>query len=86
MTPDNLVGFVQDALADFPLTSGYCGYSFVWDESSVDGEAEANKWAGPLLLLTSWPQLRKPRGALERGKRRGRCRCELAHLPWPSDN
>ena len=46
--PDDLIAFVQDALTDFPLASGYCGYSFVWDESSVD-EA-ANAWAGPLLL------------------------------------
>lgn len=46
--PDDLIAFVQDALPDFPLDSGYCGYSFVWDESSVD--AKALEWAGPLLL------------------------------------
>jgi len=46
--PDALVKFVQDALADFPLAHGFCGYSFTWDQMSVD--AEAKEWAGPLLL------------------------------------
>jgi TseV toxin immunity protein TsiV len=46
--PDALVKFVQDALAEFPLAHGFCGYSFEWDEMSVD--EEANEWAGPLLL------------------------------------
>lgn len=47
-SPDDVVSFVQDALVDFPLESGYCGYSYVWDDTSVDEEVCA--WAAPLLL------------------------------------
>lgn len=47
-TPDLVMRLVQEALAEFPLASGYCGYSLLWDhDPSVDqaiGES-----AAPLL-------------------------------------
>jgi hypothetical protein len=46
--PEDVVAFAQDALREFPLDHGYCGYSLVWDETSAD--AEAIRWAGPLYL------------------------------------
>lgn len=48
-SPDNVVSLVQDALADFPLKSGYCGYSFIWDETDPSLEEEVGAWAAPLL-------------------------------------
>jgi Protein of unknown function (DUF3396) len=46
--PDKLISLVQEALADFPIENGHCGYSFVWDNTSVD--KEVSSWAAPLLL------------------------------------
>ena len=46
-TPNDVVSFVQEALADFPLENGYCGYSFVWDNTSADKKVSA--WVAPLL-------------------------------------
>lgn len=48
--PDDEVSFVLDALADFPLESGHCGYSFVWDETDISQEQDVCAWAAPLLL------------------------------------
>lgn len=48
--PDDVVSLVQDALADFPLESGHCGYSFVWDETDISQEREVCAWAAPFLL------------------------------------
>ncbi len=48
--PDELVSFIQGALADFPLQSGYCGYSLLWDKADSSTELEVNAWAAPLLL------------------------------------
>lgn len=46
--PDGMVRLVQDALAEFPLASGYCGYSLLWDhDPSV--EQDVCEWAAPLL-------------------------------------
>jgi len=47
--PDDIVSFVQEALADFPLENGYCGYSFFWDKISPK-EKDIYTWAGPHLL------------------------------------
>ncbi len=47
-TPNDVVSLVQEALAIFPLENGFCGYSFVWDRTSVD--KEVCHWAAPLLL------------------------------------
>lgn len=47
-SPARLVRIAQDALAEFPLASGHCGYSLLWDRTpAVDGEVCA--WAAPLL-------------------------------------
>lgn len=46
--PDDVVSFVQEALAEFPLENGYCGYSHLFD-LALDGD-EVAEWAGPLLL------------------------------------
>ena len=48
--PDEFVSFVRDALADFPLESGHCGYSFVWNETDISLEQDVCAWAAPLLL------------------------------------
>jgi hypothetical protein len=45
-SPDKVVRMAQDALADFPLASGYCGYSLLWDR---DVDAKVCEWAAPLL-------------------------------------
>jgi len=47
--PDDIISFVQEALADFPLENGYCGYSFFWDKISPK-EKEIYTWAAPHLL------------------------------------
>lgn len=47
-SPDLVIRLVQDALAEFPLASGYCGYSLLWDrDPSVD--RAICEWAAPLL-------------------------------------
>lgn len=46
--PDDVVSFVQEALADFPLESGYCGYSFVWNKTDLSLREEVCSWAAPL--------------------------------------
>jgi len=46
--PDDLVAFAQEALAEFPIENGHCGYSFLWHEATDDDEVCA--WAGPLML------------------------------------
>jgi len=46
--PDQVVRLVQDALAEFPLASGYCAYSLLWDHDPAV-EAATCKWAAPLL-------------------------------------
>lgn len=48
--PDDVVTFVMDALADFPLESGHCGYSFVWDQSDTSLEQDVCAWAAPFYL------------------------------------
>jgi len=46
--PETVLQLAQDALAEFPLASGYCGYSLLWDrDPSVD--AAVCDWAAPLL-------------------------------------
>lgn len=49
-TPDDVVSLVQDALKDFPLENGYCGYSFVWNQADKSLEKKVCDWAAPLLL------------------------------------
>ena len=46
--PDQLIALVQDALAEFPLSSGYAGYSLLWEETLV--EREVLRWSIPLML------------------------------------
>jgi len=48
--PDDLVSLSQDALAEFPLQNGYCGYSFLWNETDFSLERDVCHWAAPLLL------------------------------------
>jgi hypothetical protein len=48
--PDEVVSLVQDALADFPLDSGYCGYSIVWNETDISLERDVCARVAPLLL------------------------------------
>lgn len=47
-SPDRVVQLVQGALAEFPLASGYCGYSLLWDRDPSVDQAVC-KWAAPLL-------------------------------------
>jgi TseV toxin immunity protein TsiV len=46
--PDEIVAFVREALQEFPLTTGYCGYSYFCDFTLDRRKVEP--WAGPLLL------------------------------------
>lgn len=48
--PVELVALVESALADFPLQSGYCGYSLLWNRTDHSLERDVCKWAKPLLL------------------------------------
>ena len=48
--PDDVVSFVQEALADFPLESGYCGYSLIWNKTDLSLREEVCSWAAPLHL------------------------------------
>jgi hypothetical protein len=48
--PDDVVALARDALADFPLHSGYCGYSFIWNEVDDNAEAATYEWSNPLYL------------------------------------
>ncbi len=47
--PDDIVSFVQEALSDFPLENGYCGYSFFWDNVSRK-KKDIYTWTAPHLL------------------------------------
>ena len=49
-TPDDLVSLVLDALTDFPLENGYCGYSFIWNQADKSLEQKVCDWSAPLLL------------------------------------
>lgn len=46
--PNRVVQLVQGALAKFPLASGYCAYSLLWDHDPSVEQATC-KWAAPLL-------------------------------------
>jgi hypothetical protein len=46
--PDQVIALAQDALAEFPLSSGYAGYSLLWEETLVD--REVIQWSIPLML------------------------------------
>lgn len=46
--PDRVVDLVHGALAEFPLASGYCGYSLLWDRDPSVDQAVC-EWAAPLL-------------------------------------
>lgn len=48
-TPDDVVSLVQETLADFPLKSGHCGYSFIWEKTDLSLKKEVCAWAAPLL-------------------------------------
>jgi hypothetical protein len=47
-SPDLVIRLAQDALAEFPLDSGYCGYSLLWDRDPAVDRAIC-EWAAPLL-------------------------------------
>jgi len=47
--PEEVIALARNALAEFPLSSGYCGYSLVWDEADPALEREVCQWAAPLL-------------------------------------
>jgi Protein of unknown function (DUF3396) len=46
--PDELVAFVRDALAEFPLEAGFCGYSLFYHPAT--DQDEVMRRAAPLLL------------------------------------
>lgn len=48
--PDDVLAFVQRALAEFPLASGHVGFSFVWERTDLAVEKTACDWAAPLML------------------------------------
>jgi hypothetical protein len=48
-TPDDVVSLVQEALSDFPLKSGHCGYSFIWEKTDPSLMEQVCEWAAPLL-------------------------------------
>ncbi|MGJ3703000.1 type VI immunity family protein [Variovorax sp. AFSI2.2] len=47
--PEEVMGLVQNALAEFPFKGGHCGYSLVWEETDISLEREVCAWAAPLL-------------------------------------
>ena len=49
-SPEDLISFVREALAEFPLDSGHCGYSVLWEPSEIADEEEIFAWLVPLLL------------------------------------
>lgn len=49
-TPDEVVSLVQDALAEFPLENGFCGYSSIWNHTDLSLRQEVGAWAAPLML------------------------------------
>lgn len=48
--PDAVLKFALDALKDFPLENGYCGYSFIWNQADKSLEKQVCDWSAPLLL------------------------------------
>lgn len=48
--PDQAVALAQDALAEFPLGSGYAGYSLLWEDADPLVDREVLKWSIPLML------------------------------------
>ena len=49
-SPEDVVALVGDALSQFPLATGHCGYSFVWEWTDPTVTEEVHEWAAPLLL------------------------------------
>jgi len=48
--PEQVIALTQDALAEFPLSSGYAGYSLLWDDPDPLVDREVLQWAAPLML------------------------------------
>ncbi|MET3442196.1 hypothetical protein ABIC94_002980 [Variovorax paradoxus] len=48
--PDQVIALAQDALAEFPLSSGYAGYSLLWEDSDSLVDREVLQWSVPLML------------------------------------
>ena len=48
--PDQVIALAQDALAEFPLSSGYAGYSLLWQDSDPLVDRKVLKWAIPLMV------------------------------------
>ncbi|BEP63768.1 hypothetical protein GmRootV213_43220 [Variovorax sp. V213] len=48
--PEDVIALAQDALADFPLSSGYAGYSLLWDDLDPLVDREVLQWSVPLML------------------------------------
>ena len=78
---DGLPALVQEALADFPLQSGYCGYSLLWERTDHSVERDVCEWAGPLLRRhpgLNYGDVIMASNAVHDGERGG----ELAHVSW----
>ena len=48
--PDQVIALAQDALAEFPLSSGFSGYSLLWEDSDSLVDREVLQWSIPLML------------------------------------
>lgn len=48
--PDQVIALAQDALAEFPLSSGYAGYSLLWEDSDFSVDRDVLQWSIPLML------------------------------------
>src|SRR4029450_10575602 len=48
--PDQVIALAQDALEEFPLSSGYAGYSLLWEDSAPLVDREVLGWSIPLML------------------------------------
>ena len=48
--PDQVIALAQDALAEFPLSSGYAGYSLLWEDIDSLVTRKVLQWSIPLML------------------------------------
>ncbi|WP_431108725.1 type VI immunity family protein [Variovorax paradoxus] len=48
--PDQVIALAQEALAEFPLSSGYAGYSLLWEDADSLVDREVLQWSIPLML------------------------------------
>ena len=48
--PDQVIALARDALAEFPLSSGYAGYSLIWEDVDSLVTRKVLQWSIPLML------------------------------------